>query len=336
MYISEAKEVTEVYFANVTTENFTFMSLYTIAFYNLENLFDTVDDPDRMDETFTPVGEARWDEKKLKAKVRKLGSVIASIGQQDNPYKPVLIGVAEVENAVVLEKLINSPQLKELGYSFVHYDSPDERGIDTALIYRSRFFKILSSEAVNMFLKTPEGQPDLTRDILYVIGELAGQRVHVLVNHWPSKRAGEAETAYKRLEAAKQNRIIISKIKSEEPDARIIVMGDFNDDPQSDSITHLMDTDFYNPMELLLTNDEGSTTYRGKWNLFDQIIFTNNFMKPYQNPFVFEKADIFNAASVVIQKGKYKGNPFRTYAGPKYLGGVSDHFPVYAVFEIET
>ena len=89
-------------------------------------------------------------------------------------------------------------------------------------------------------------------------------------------------------------------------------------------------------MELLLTNEEGSTTYRGKWNLFDQIIISNNFMKPYDNPFVFEKADIFNAASVVIQKGKYKGNPFRTYAGPKYLGGVSDHFPVYAVFEIET
>ena len=310
------------------------MSRYTIAFYNLENLFDTVNDPEKMDDTFTPKGEAKWDENRLASKVRKLGSVIASIGQQDNPYKPVLIGVAEVENAAVMQRLVASPHLKELGYSFVHFEAPDERGIDTALIYRASFFKILSSEAVFLPLKTPEGKPDFTRDILHVTGELEGQRVHVLVNHWPSRRAGAMETDPKRMEAAKKNRDIIAKIKSTEPDARIIVMGDFNDDPQSESILHLMNTDFYNPMQLLLTRDEGSTSYRGQWNLFDQILVSNNFMKPYDNPFSFEKADIFNAASVVINAGKYKGNPFRTYAGPKYLGGVSDHFPVYGIFEI--
>lgn len=311
------------------------MSRYTIAFYNLENLFDTVNDPEKMDEVFTPKGEAKWNEHRLASKVRKLGSVIASIGQQDNPFKPVLVGVAEVENAYVLQRLVDSPHLKELGYSFVHYDSPDERGIDTALIYRSAFFKVITSKAVYVKIETPEGHPDLTRDILHVTGELQGQRVHVLVNHWPSRRAGEVETAYRRLEAAKHNRTIIATIKNEEPDARIIIMGDFNDDPQSDSIAHLMNTDFYNPMQLLLTRYEGSTNYRGQWNLFDQILVTNNFMKPYDNPFVFEKADIFNAKSVVIHEGKFKGNPFRTYAGPKYIGGASDHFPVYAVFEIE-
>ena len=311
------------------------MSRYTIAFYNLENLFDTVNDLEKMDETFTPTGEAKWDAHRLAAKVHKLGSVIASIGHSDNPYKPVLVGVAEVENAAVLEQLVASPFLKDLGYSFVHFDSPDERGIDTALIYRSAFFKVLASKAINVPLKTPEGILDLTRDILYVTGELAGQLVHILVNHWPSKRAGENETAYKRMEAAIQNRVVIAKIKSNDPDARIIVMGDFNDDPHSDSIAHLMNTDFYNPMQLLLTNEEGSTTYRGKWNLFDQILFSNNFMKPYENPIILEKADIFNEDSVVINKGKYKGNPFRTYAGPKYLGGASDHFPVYAILEIE-
>lgn len=310
------------------------MSRYTIAFYNLENLFDTVDDPEKMDETFTPEGSAKWNKERLDAKVRKLGSVISSIGQEDNPYKPVIVGVAEVENAAVLQKLIESPDLKALGYSMVHFDAPDERGIDTALIYRSKFFKVLSSEAVFLNLETADGKPDYTRDILHVTGELEGQRVHVLVNHWPSRRAGVQETAPKRLKAARQNRAIINKIKSTEIDARIIVMGDFNDDPQSDSITHLMNTDLYNPMQLLLTNEKGSTSYRGIWNLFDQILVSNNFMKPYDNPFTFEKASIFNATSVVIQKGKYKGNPFRTYAGPKYLGGVSDHFPVYGVFKI--
>jgi predicted extracellular nuclease len=310
------------------------MSRYTIAFYNLENLFDTVNDPEKMDEDFTPQSDRKWNEDRLAAKVRKLGSVIASIGQQDNPHYPILVGVAEVENEVVLQRLVDSPHLKELGYSFVHFNSPDERGIDTALIYRSSFFKVLTSEAIFVPIVTPEGHPDLTRDILHVTGELEGQPVHVLVNHWPSRRAGEDETAYRRMEAAKKNRAVIATIKSTEPAARIILMGDFNDDPHSASIAHIMDTDFYNPMQQLLTRDEGSTTYRGQWNLFDQILVSNNFMKPYENPFSFEKADIFNEQSVVINKGKYKGNPFRTYVGDTYLGGVSDHFPVYAIFKI--
>ncbi|EDM45504.1 hypothetical protein SCB49_06842 [unidentified eubacterium SCB49] len=311
------------------------MSRYTIAFYNLENLFDTVNDPKKMDETFTPRGAARWNEQKLEAKVQMLGAVIPTIGQADNPFAPVLIGVAEVENATVLKQLVKVEPLKDLGYSFVHFDSPDERGIDTALLYRSSFFKVIESKAVHVLIETEKGHPDLTRDILHVVGELEGQRVHVLVNHWPSKRAGEKETAYKRMEVANQNRAVITEIKKTEPDARIIIMGDFNDDPQSDSISQLVGTDFYNPMELLLTRDDGSTNYRGKWNLFDQILVSNNFMKPYDNPFTFEKAAIFNSDAVVIQDGDYKGNPFRTYAGPKYLGGVSDHFPVYAVFKVK-
>lgn len=312
------------------------MSKYTIAFYNLENLFDTVNDPEKMDESFTPEGDRKWTEERLAAKVRKLGSVIEKIGQTAIQHPPVIIGVAEVENALVLERLTASKHLKELGYSIVHFDAPDERGIDTALIYRSEYFKVVSSEAVNLPLKTPSGKPDFTRDILHVTGDLEGQRVHILVNHWPSRRAGADETDPKRLDAAKKNREIIDKIKTATPDARIIVMGDFNDDPTSKSILHLMDTDLYNPMQLLLTNEEGSTTYRGQWNLFDQIIVSNNFMKPYDNPFSFEKADIFNEASVMVKEGKYKGNPFRTYAGPKYLGGVSDHFPVYSVFKLNS
>ncbi|MFT5231059.1 MAG: endonuclease/exonuclease/phosphatase family metal-dependent hydrolase [Patiriisocius sp.] len=310
------------------------MSRYTIAFYNLENLFDTVNDPEKMDEDFTPQSDRKWNEDRLAAKVRKLGSVIARIGEQDNPNYPTLVGVAEVENEFVMQRLVDSPHLKELGYSFAHFNSPDERGVDTALIYRSSFFKVLTSEAIFVPIVTPKGHPDLTRDILHVTGELEGQRVHVLVNHWPSRRAGEDETAYRRMEAAKKNRTVIAAIKSTEPAARIIVMGDFNDDPHSASIAHLMDTDFYNPMQLLLTPDEGSATYRGQWNLFDQILVSNDFMKPYDNPFSFEKAAIFNEKSIIINKGKYKGNPFRTYAGDKYLGGVSDHFPVYAIFKI--
>lgn len=311
------------------------MSLYTIAFYNLENLFDTVNDPEKMDESFTPESDRKWDEKRLATKVRKLSHVIARIGEQENKDAPVIIGVAEVENAAVLERLIQTPVLKELEYDFVHFESPDERGIDTALLYRKSFFKVTSQRAVNVPLVTENGETDFTRDILYVSGVLEQKQAHLLVNHWPSRRAGTAETAHKRLSVAKQNRAIIAEIISKDPDARIIIMGDFNDDPQSDSIAHLMNTDFYNPMQLLLTHEEGSTTYKGKWNLFDQILVSNNFMKPYDNPFSFEKAAIYNTDSVVVQEGKYKGNPFRTYAGDKYLGGVSDHFPIYGLFKIE-
>lgn len=310
------------------------MSKFTFAFYNLENLFDTRNDPQKLDEAFTPKSEKKWTKQRLEEKVTQLGKVIKAVGSEETSFPPLVLGVAEVENKRVLHFLKDSKHLKKYGYDFVHYNSPDERGIDTALLFR-RPFKVLSSKAVHLPLKTPEGQPDHTRDILHVHGTLEETHIHLLVNHWPSRSAGVAETASKRMQAAQKNKELVTAILTRYPEARIIVMGDFNDDPQSDSVRHLMGAALYNPMELLLTRDDGSLNFRGDWFLFDQLMMSNNCMKPYDNPFAFDKAGIFTGDLVEVKEGRYKGDPFRTYAGPRYLGGVSDHFPVYAIFDVE-
>lgn len=308
---------------------------YSIAFYNLENLFDTVNDPKTLDDDFTATSDRKWNEKRFTKKVKKLGRVISNIGYEDVKYPPALVGVAEVENASVLEALLQTKFLKKKKYDFVHFDSSDERGIDTALLYRKEVFKVQHSEVFGLHLLNEHGERDYTRDVLYVHGKLEGEDLHVLVNHWPSRRAGTEETEHKRVAAAEKNREIIAGITSEDPNARILIMGDFNDNPKCKSITTLLQQDFYNPMDLLWTRYEGSLNYRGDWNLFDQIIVSNNFLKPYDNPFQFDSAKIFNPKDLQEFKGRYKGNPFRTYVGPKYKGGFSDHFPVYATFTIE-
>ncbi len=307
-------------------------SYYTIGFYNLENLFDTEDDKNTMDDDFTEDSPRNWNTDRYNNKIRKLGKVIKKLGKENKSHPPVIVGVAEVENESVLYDLANSKHLKKHGYQLIHFDSPDERGIDTALLYREKHFTILESEAFPLYINNTNGQRDYTRDILYVKGELENNTIHLLVNHWPSRRSGFDETVYKRKAAAVKNREIINNIRIEDPDAKIIVMGDFNDNPTSESIELLKETDFYNPMDLLLTNDKGTLNYKGEWNLFDQIIISNNFLKPHNNPLRFVESNIFNPIELQEFTGKYKGNPFRTYVGEKFLGGISDHFPVYEVF----
>jgi len=308
---------------------------YTIGFYNLENLFDTEDDPNTLDDDFTEDSERNWNQDRYHKKIRKLGKVISNIGFEDISFPPVIMGVAEVENEEVLNDLVNSKYLKSKDYNFIHFDSPDERGIDTALLYREDYFNILYNEAIPLYITGKYGERDYTRDILYVKGELENNIVHLLVNHWPSKKSNTKENEYKRMAAASKNREIIESILFEEPDAKIIVMGDFNDNPSSKSIQKLKDVDLYNPMEKLLTNVSGTLNYRGEWNLFDQILLSNNFLKPHDNPLQFEDSEIFNPKELQEYSGKYKGNPFRTYVGDKYLGGFSDHFPVYEVFSVK-
>ncbi len=307
---------------------------YTLAFYNLENLFDIKNDPNKMDDDFTENSDRRWNQKRFKKKIRNLGHVIQQIGYHDIHHPPVIIGVAEIENAFVLRKLVESKFLKDKEYDFVHFESPDERGIDTALIYRKEYFKVMEKKAVTVHLQNEFGERDFTRDILHVKGVLDNEQVHILVNHWPSRRSGAEETSYKRVAAAKQNKEVIAGITKEDPEAKIVLMGDFNDDPRSESIRKLVGFDLYNPMELLHTKYSGSSSYRGSWNLFDQIIISNNFLQQHGNNFRFKEAKIFNAKSLTEFKGRNKGNPFRTFIGRKYIGGISDHFPVYAVFSV--
>lgn len=310
-------------------------NLYAIGFYNIENLFDTIDDPNTLDDDFTPDTEKNWTEKRYRKKLKKVGRVISNIGYKEIGYAPVLLGLAEVENATVLQDLVNSKFLTKKSYDFVHYDSPDERGIDVALLYRKDRFEVLHSEAHQLHLFNEEGQRDYTRDILHVHGKLEGNEVHILVNHWPSRRKGTELTAYKRMAAAKKNISILEGILNKDPEARLIVMGDFNDDPKSESVRALVATGLYNPMEILLTHAEGTLSYKDVWHLFDQVIISHNFLQGGDNPFQFKEAAIFNPETIQEYKGRYKGLPFRTYAGKKYLGGFSDHFPVYGIFSIK-
>lgn len=306
----------------------------TIAFYNLENLFDTQSAPNILDDAFTPDGKLHWDLKRYHKKVEDLANVIAKIGVQKTGEPPIAIGLAEVENKKVLNNLIDQPALKKEGYAYVHFNSPDERGMDTALLYRKSALEILHAKPFHMDIRTSEGIPDDTRDILYVKGKWAGLEVHFFVNHWPSRGVGEEISRTRRIQAADQLRKHIDALLKRDPDARVLIMGDFNDNPNSTSVKeHLVKDDLYNPMVFLLTRHAGSSTYRSDWFLFDQIILSNNWMKFHDNAMVYHKAMIHAPDSSKEQGGKYEGQPFRTYTGDHYLGGPSDHFPVYVVFK---
>lgn len=308
----------------------------TISFYNVENLFDTIDDPKTFDDDYTTNGKRKWNKKRYNIKIKKLGSVISQLGMNRSKYPPAIVGLVEVENAKVVNDLVNSSNLKRHHYGFVHYDSPDERGIDVALLYNKQVFELLTSETFPVYLENDEGERDYTRDILKVSGNLHGELVHILVNHWSSRGAGVLETEHKRMTASHTAKSIIEQIKDTHYDAKIIVMGDFNDDPTSKSVQNLVSDNFINPMESLLNREKtGSLTYNKKWNLFDQILLSKNFTEKTTDKLYFKHAEIFNKKWLKISKGKLKGSPFRTYIGPWYQGGFSDHFPVYAFLEKE-
>lgn len=309
---------------------------YTIAFYNLENLFDTKDDPYTLDDDFLPNSEKRWNQDRYQKKLFKLGTAISNIGFAKTGKAPVLLGVAEVENKKVLEDLAASKHLKNKDYGVVHYESPDERGIDVGLLYQKQYFEVTHSENIPVYVDNQNGERDYTRDILRVTGLLNHEEIHILINHWPSRRDGAHLTAYKRIAAAQKNREIIDEITAENAEAKIIIMGDFNDDPYSESIKeHLVQNDLFNPMERLHTRYRGSLNYRSQWNLFDQIIFSHNFHRYQPGKHSFSEASIFDHDFLKIRKGRYKGNPFRTYVGRKYMGGYSDHFPVYIKLKLD-
>lgn len=306
----------------------------TVAFYNLENLFDLNNDPYTNDNDFLHSSAKKWTPKRYENKLRKLGFAISNIGRNETGKHPAIVGMAEVENGRVIEDLLASKHLQDLNYDYVHYDSPDERGIDVALIYDSSAFEVVKSKNLRIEIVTPEGMPDYTRDILSVSGFLDGELFHVIVNHWSSKREGERETEYKRLIASKKVGEVISELMAEDENARIIVIGDFNDEPDSESIMNLVNEhNLYNPMATLRSFTRGTTKHGGKWCLFDQILMTTNFFRSSKDRFEFYKADIFDEDFLKLFNGPYKGAPFRTYVGKKYKGGYSDHFPVYAIFK---
>lgn len=303
---------------------------HTIAFYNTENLFDHINDPLIMDTDFLEKTAKKWNKERYETKIYKTGKAISKIGFKELQKPPALIGLAEVENDKVLTDLIQSKHLKDYNYRFVHYNSPDERGIDVALVYDKNSFSLEASESMTLFVESEVGVRDYTRDILKVSGYLRDEKIHILVNHWPSRHQQSDRTGHKRMFAAQRVIELINEIKEVDAEAKIIVMGDFNDNPKNESIQYLKsEQQLYNPMETLLSYTRGSANHNYKWILFDQILLTSNMIAPGQKGLEFVKADIFDDTFLTQFDGKYKGQPFRTYVGKKYKGGYSDHFPVY-------
>tara|TARA_R110002096_G_scaffold95418_1_gene213926 strand:- start:316 stop:1284 length:969 start_codon:yes stop_codon:yes gene_type:complete len=308
--------------------------MQTVAFYNLENLFDLVDDQHTNDNDFLPTSAKKWTPKRYDNKLRKLGYAISNIGRRETGKHPAIVGLAEVENNKVIEDLIASKHLEDCNYGYIHYDSLDERGIDVALIYDTTAFEVLHSETFTIQLTDDDGSPDYTRDILLVSGLLDGENVHLIVNHWSSRREGEKETEPKRMASSDKVGEIISSLRQKNEAVKIIVIGDFNDDPHSNSIKRLVEGfDLFNPMETLKSFNRGTTKHNWQWNLFDQILISTNFFKTSDLLFEYSSANIFDEDFLKLFNGKYKGSPFRTYVGKKYKGGYSDHFPVYVIFK---
>ncbi len=307
---------------------------HTIAFYNLENLFDTIDDPDTDDDDFTPEGVKKWTPRRYKKKIKRLARAISTIGDDDMQEPPALLGIAEVETYEVVTDLIQNKYLADFHYGIVHYDSPDERGIEVAFLYRKEYFELLDSKPYGITFKRDDGSIDYTRDVLHVKGKLNGELMHVLVNHWPSRRSGMEASEYKRIAVAELNHKIIQEVLTEEKDAKFLIMGDFNDNPTNRSIKNTLVTEnFYNPMESLYDKGHGSANFQGEWYLFDQIIFSKNFF--HDNKHQFKHADIYCKHFLKDKFGKYVEDPFRTYHGNWYKGGISDHFPVYISLELK-
>ncbi|MEO8934761.1 MAG: endonuclease/exonuclease/phosphatase family protein [Xanthomarina sp.] len=316
--------------------------VHTVAFYNLENLFDTINDPEKNDEA-SPIMEMKGDmEAVYKKKVNNLARVIADIGKEVTNNAPVIVGVAEVENRQVMEDVANDPQLIDRDYGVIHYDSPDKRGIDVGMYYQKKLFTPINTSSHELLIYDKNsGRRIYTRDQLLVSGKLEGELIHIIVNHWPSRVGGEARSRPNRVAAAKLTKKLIDSLQTIDPYAKVIMMGDLNDDPINASLKEVLnakrnkeDVEFkgiYNPMENFYRKGVGSNAYRDSWSLFDQIIMTQPFLEKDYSSFRFYKAAIFNKNYLITKRGRWKGYPFRSFDDGGFTDGFSDHFPTYIV-----
>ena len=314
--------------------------IHTLAFYNLENLFDTINDPMKFDD-YSPIMELKTNRgDAYRRKITNMARVIAEIGKDATHNTPAILGVCEVENKDVLEDIVNDSTLLEKNYGIVHFDSPDSRGIDVALLYQKSLFTPISSSAHELKIYDTQTQKRITtRDQLLVSGKLEGDLIHIIVNHWPSRRGGEARSRPKRVAAAKLNKRILDSLQAHDPYAKLIIMGDLNDDPTNPSVKNVLKAkkkrkkvDFkglYNPFEKFYRDGLGTTAYRDNWSLFDQIIVSKTLLEKDYTSFRYYQAGIFNKNYLITPKGKYKGYPFRSWNDSGFSNGFSDHFPVY-------
>jgi len=314
----------------------------SLVFYNVENLFDTLDATGFKDTEFTPGGDKNWNTARYHKKLNDLAKVI---GSASNTELPDIIGLAEVENYAVLADLAATESLGKANYKIVHYESPDFRGIDVAFMYKVGVLSGISHSVIPIVF--PFDSSLTTRDILYVSGKAEdGKRIHFFINHWSSRIGGVKKTEPKRLYSAVSLRKKIDLLLSRESDPRIVIMGDFNDDPTNRSLMQLLMAgnkrknigpgDLYNLFyDQHNFGEAGSYNFRGTWNMLDQIIVSYNLIM--QDGFYscdFDDGRIIKEDWMLYEKENGQLVPNRTYGGPNYFGGISDHLPVSVVFRI--
>ncbi len=314
-----------------------------VAFYNFENLFDTEDDPNNWgDDEFLPTGPYRYDETVYQQKLTNLATVISQLGSELTPDGPAILGTTEVENARVLTDLARHPLIAHRNYQVIHFDSRDSRGIDVGLLYNPVYFKVLSARPLLVDISGQDGKGGRTRDVLFVHGILAGDTISVLVNHWPSRRGGESASAPLRAIAAAVNRVTIDSLMRHAP-SKVIIMGDFNDDPTDPSITKVLGASgdrknlktggVYNPFVSFYKKGIGTSAYNDSWGLFDQIMLTEPLVNSEETRWKYYKAEVFNKEFLKNKFGRWKGYPLRSFDNNNWQNGYSDHFPavVYLV-----
>lgn len=314
---------------------------YIIGFYNVENLFDTKDDPATDDSEFLPWGKYRWDDGRYRSKLHNIASVIGSMAADNGCFHTVL-GLAEIENEKVLKDLLSQSEIADAGYEYVHYDSSDPRGIDVALLYRPEEFKFISSECLHL---TQKGRSIRTRDVLMVHGKIENEEFAVYVAHLPSRNGGKGKDT--RCSGAELIYRHSQKMSRLHPGIRIVVMGDMNDDPVDESqvkwlharetIEETGENDFFSPFITMLKEGFGSLEYKGVWNIFDIIEVNRALASPSDRGLRIKPGgkgyygNIYRPSFLTTQQGKYKGTPLRTFSGNKFLNGYSDHYPTYII-----
>lgn len=319
------------------------LGVYAVGFYNVENLYDTERDTLISDNEFLPDGPNAWTPEKYRKKLENTSYVISQLAKDHCPAGIAALGVAEIENRGVLEDLVKTDNLADMGLNIVHYDSPDRRGVDVALLYNPKLFQVVSSKAHPYIL--PDNPNFKTRDQLLVSGLLGGEMVHIIVCHWPSRYGSKSSEL--REHAASITKQIADSLHRIDSNAKIIIVGDLNDEPTDKSCSVVLNAkkkqsdvapgELYNTMWGFYSKGIGSLAYENKWSLFDQIIISHALLGKDRSTLKFWKAEIFNREFLLQKEGRNKGYPLRTFSGGKFLNGYSDHFPtlIYLVKEFE-
>lgn len=310
-------------FSNLVTAQPENNTAYSIMFYNVENLFDCKHDTLKNDHEFLEGEYKNWSYYRMNQKVAGISKVIYASNKWNTPS---LIGLCEIENTFVLNQLIYNSGLRNMRYKYVHFESQDKRGIDVALLYKETDFELLGSSPI---VASDSATEFYTRDALYAKGVIKQKdTIHIIVNHWPSKRGGALASESKRMRVADIISERIDSINNKDENVKILLMGDFNAELKAASVQSLINkhdlTSILNPKEIQTHKVSGSHKYQGHWSLIDHILITKNWLeKKNLQHFIVE-------LPMLLEEDKtYSGvKPKRTYAGPRYIGGVSDHLPI--------